>query len=216
MGIRVVIVDDHKIMREGLKSLLSMEKDIQVVGEADNGRAATLCVKDLDPDIVLMDLTMPEMNGIDATRRIAADYPSVRVLALSMHSDRRFIEEALSAGAQGFLLKDCAFDELVNAIHEVVADRFYLSPRITGVVIKDYLGRRGRPESASSIRLTPREREVLQLIAEGKNTKEVAFALDVSVKTVESQRMQIMRKLKTNSIADLTKFAIREGLTTLD
>lgn len=216
MSIKVLIVDDHKIMREGLRSLLEREGDLEVVGEADTGRQAIQSVRELDPDLVLMDLTMPEMNGIEATRRIAEAFPEVRVLALSMHSDRRFIEEALAAGAQGFLLKDCAFDELVSAIREVIADRFYLSPRIAGVVVKDYLGKRGRSEPSSSVRLTPREREVLQLVAEGKNTKEVAFALNVSVKTVETQRTQIMKKLKITSVAELTKYAIREGLTTLD
>lgn len=216
MSIRVLIVDDHKIMREGLRSLLEREDDLEVVGEADTGRQAIQSVRDAAPDLVLMDLTMPEMNGIEATRRIIGEFPEVRVLALSMHSDRRFIEEALAAGAQGFLLKDCAFDELIGAIREVVADRFYLSPRIAGVVVKDYLGKRGRPEPSPTVRLTPREREVLQLVAEGKNTKEVAFALNVSVKTVETQRTQIMKKLKMSSVAELTKYAIREGLTTLD
>lgn len=203
-------------MREGLKSLLARESDLEVIGEADNGRHAVQYAKDLAPDVILMDLTMPEMNGIDATRRIVSECPGPRVLALSMHSDRRFIEEALAAGAQGFLLKDCAFDELVGAIREVVAGRFYLSPRIAGVVVRNFLGSRGRTAASPVARLSPREREVLQLIAEGKNTKEVAFTLDVSVKTIETQRSQIMKKLKTSSIAELTKYAIREGLTTLD
>ena len=216
MSIGVLIVDDHKIMREGLKALLLNKDGLNVVGEADNGRAAVQLAHELSPDVILMDLTMPEMNGIDATRRIVGECPAVRVLALSMHSDRRYIEEALAAGASGFLLKDCAFDELVGAIHEVAADRFYLSPRIAGVVVRGYLGKRGRTEAPSVGRLTPREREVLQLIAEGKNTKEVAFSLNVSAKTVETQRVQIMRKLGTTSIAELTKYAIREGLTTLD
>jgi len=216
VGIGVLIVDDHKIMREGLRALLENNESLTVVGEADNGRAAVQLAHELSPAVILMDLTMPGMNGIDATRRIVAECPGVRVLALSMHSDRRYIEEALAAGARGFLLKDCAFDELVGAIREVAADRCYLSPRIAGVVVRDYLGKRGRTDAPSVGRLTPREREVLQLIAEGKNTKEVAFSLSVSTKTVETQRIQIMRKLGTTSIAELTKFAIREGLTTLD
>lgn len=216
MEIGVLIVDDHKIMREGLKALLENKEGLNVVGEADNGRVAMQLARESSPDVVLMDLTMPEMNGIDATRHIVAECPNVRVLALSMHSDRRYIEEALAAGASGFLLKDCAFEELAGAIHEVAADRFYLSPRIAGVVVRGYLGRQGRAVATPVARLTPREREVLQLIAEGKNTKEVAFSLDVSVKTIETQRVQIMRKLGTTSIAELTKHAIREGLTTLD
>ncbi|WP_298266666.1 response regulator transcription factor [Geobacter sp.] len=217
MSIKVVVVDDHKIMREGLRSLLERENDLLVVGEADTGRQAIQCVSDTAPDLVLMDLSMPEMNGIEATRRIVEEFPDVRVLALSMHSDRRFIEEALAAGACGFLLKDCAFDELVVAIREVTAGRYYLSPRIAGVVVSDFLGRHGRPQPVPAARrLTPREREVLQLVAEGKNTKEIAFALGVSVKTVETQRTQIMKKLKMGSVAELTKYAIREGLTSLD
>lgn len=216
MKIRVLIVDDHKIMREGLKSLLDRAEDLEMVGEADNGRTAIQYARDLAPHVVLMDLSMPEMNGIDATRRIVAECPETKVLALSMHSDRRFVEGALAAGAHGFLLKDCAFDELVVAIREVASGRFYLSPRIAGLVVKDFLGRGERVGSPQSVHLTPREREVLQLIAEGKNTKEIAFALNVSVKTVETQRMQVMRKLQTNSIAELTKYAIREGLTTMD
>lgn len=216
MKIKVLIVDDHKIMREGLKSLLDRAEDLEMVGEADNGRTAIQYARDLAPHVVLMDLSMPEMNGIDATRRIVAECPETKVLALSMHSDRRFVEGALAAGAHGFLLKDCAFDELVVAIREVASGRFYLSPRIAGLVVKDFLGRGERVGSPQSVHLTPREREVLQLIAEGKNTKEIAFALNVSVKTVETQRMQVMRKLQTNSIAELTKYAIREGLTTMD
>jgi DNA-binding NarL/FixJ family response regulator len=216
MSVRVLVVDDHKIMREGLKLLLEREEGLEVAGEAHNGKEAVQLARELTPDVVLMDLTMPEMNGIDATRHIIAQVPRVRVLALSMHSDRRYVEEVLAAGAQGFLLKDCAFDELAKAIGEVVAGQFYLSPRIAGVVVRDYLGRRGRPTPAPEGRLTPREREVLQHLAEGKNIKEIAFALDVSPKTVETQRASIMRKLSAGSLAELTKYAIREGLTTLD
>ncbi|AJE02934.1 response regulator [Geobacter pickeringii] len=216
MAVRVLVVDDHKIMREGLRSLLEGQSDLVVVGEAEGGREAIQRVRDTAPDVVVMDLSMPEMNGIEATRRIAENFPDVRILALSMHSDRRFVEEALAAGACGFLLKDCAFDELVGAIREVKAARYYLSPRIAGGVVSDFLGSRGRPASPTGARLTPREREVLQLVAEGKNTKEVAFTLGTCVKTVETQRTQIMRKLGITSVAELTKYAIREGLTSLD
>ena len=216
MSIKVLIVDDHKIVREGLSVLLGNRDGLKVIGEANNGRMAVQLAHEMSPDVILMDLTMPEMNGIDATRRIVDECPGVRILALSMHSDRRYIEAALAAGASGFVLKDCAFDELAGAIRDVAADCFYLSPRIAGVVVRDYLGKRGRVETSPVGRLTPREREVLQLIAEGKNTKEVAFTLDVSAKTIETQRVNIMRKLGTSSIAELTKHAIREGLTTLD
>lgn len=215
MNIKVLIVDDHQIMREGLKLLLENKNGFTVVGEADNGRLAVHLAREVSPHVVLMDITMPEMNGIDATRIIVKECPSVRVLALSMHADRRTIEDALAAGAKGFLLKECAFEEMVGAIQHVVNDRYYLSPYVTDIVVMDYLYRRGRCDESPLSCLTPREREVWKLIAEGNNTKEVAFALNVSVKTVETQRVNIMRKLKVTSIADLTKHAIREGIITL-
>lgn len=215
MNVRVMIADDHQIMREGLKLLLESKDGFTVVGEADCGCLAVQLARDVSPHVVLMDLTMPEMNGIEATRIIVEESPSVRVLALSMHADRRYIEDALAAGARGFLLKECAFEELVGAIHHVANGRYYLSPYVTDIVVMDYLTRRGRIDESPLSCLTPREREVLKLIAEGNNTKEVAFALNVSAKTVETQRCHIMRKLKVTSVADLTKHAIREGLITL-
>ncbi len=215
MNIRVLIVDDHQIMREGLKLLLENKDGFEVVGEAENGRLAVHLAREVSPHVVLMDITMPEMNGVDATRAIVKECPSVRVLALSMHAERNFIEDVLAAGAKGFLLKQCAFEELVGAIHHLVNDRHYISPYVTDIVVTDYLHRRDRCEESPLNCLTPREREVLRLIAEGNNTKEVAFALNVSAKTVETQRSHIMKKLKATSVADLTKHALREGLITL-
>ena len=228
---KVLLADDHRIVREGLRSLLEGQPDMQVVAEAADGRQAVQMAREMGPDVVVMDVAMPQLNGIEATRQIAADEPGMKVVALSMHSDRRFVSEALKAGASGYVLKDGAFDELIGAIRAVVSDRVYLSPRVAGVVVEDYVrrlparGNGGHSSHAAAEEtarrgafdaLTPREREVLQLMAEGYATKEVAHRLHVSVKTVETHRRQIMEKLDLHSVAELTKYAIREGLTTLD
>ncbi|OPY69490.1 MAG: Transcriptional regulatory protein DegU [Syntrophorhabdaceae bacterium PtaU1.Bin034] len=216
MGIRIILADDHKIMREGLKALLEKQQDIEVVAEADNGLEVIRLTKKIKPDIVIMDIGMPELNGIEATRQIAADVPGVRVIALSMHSDKRFVIEMLKVGASGYLLKDSASEELTSAIRAVAANKPYLSPKITDVVIKDYLSTLSKTEPSAFTVLTAREREVLQLLSEGKTTKQIAFALNVSVKTIETHRQQMMEKLNLRSIAELTKYAIREGLTSLE
>ncbi|MEW6220740.1 MAG: response regulator transcription factor, partial [Thermodesulfobacteriota bacterium] len=168
------------------------------------------------PEVVVMDVTMPDLNGIEATRRILASCPRTRILALSMHADKRFVTGMLQAGATGYLLKDCAAQELAGAITTVAAGQSYLSPAIAGIIIEDYLGRIPTPEAASFSVLSEREREVLQLIAEGCPTRQIAQRLFVSVKTVETHRRQIMKKLDLHSVADLTKYAVREGLTSLD
>ena len=189
---------------------------MEVIGEVENGRKAVQLVRELLPDVVVMDIAMPDLNGIEATRQISAKAPSVKVVALSMYSDKRFVVEMLRAGATGYLLKDCAFEELTHAIRAVSAKRNYLSPKITDIMIKDYV--RLFPKTKLSVFsiLTPRQREVLQLLSEGKTTSEIALHLQVSVKTVETYRQQIMDKLDTHSIAELTKYAIREGLTSLE
>ncbi len=216
MDIRVLLADDHKIVREGLRFILEMESDINVVAEAGTGRMAVQLAMEVEPDVAVIDIAMPEMNGIEATRRILCEKPDIKVLALSMHSARRFVEEALSAGAKGYLLKDCASEELVRAIHTVAANETYLSPKVADMIVKDYMKRLPESESPSRTLLSTREREVLQLIAEGHSTKEIAFALDVSIKTIETHRQQIMKKLNLHSVAALTRFAIREGLTPLE
>ena len=216
MTIRVLLADDHKIVREGLSSLLEREPDIEVIALADNGRIAVQFAGELRPDVAVIDIAMPEMNGIEAIRRISRENPAIMVLALSMHSARRFVVEALSAGAKGYLLKDCAAEELVRAIRTVAGKETYLCPKAAELIVKDYMKR--LPESAptSDSLLSTRENEVLQLIAEGQNTKEIAFTLAISIKTVETHRQQIMKKLNLHSVAELTRYAIREGLTPLD
>ena len=216
MSIRILLADDHKITRQGLRSLLEKQDDMEVVAEAENGRIAFRLVDELMPDVVIMDVTMPDLNGVEATHQIATKYPDVKVIALSMHSDSLFVTEMLRSGAAGYLLKDCAFEELTRAIRSVVDDKTYLSPSISGVVVEDYLHRLSKSHFSSSEVLTDREREVLQLMAEGKSTKQIALKLHISVKTVETHRRQIMNKLDIHTIAELTKYAVRKGLTSLD
>ncbi|HBL23219.1 MAG: response regulator transcription factor [Syntrophorhabdaceae bacterium] len=215
MKIRIVVADDHKIMREGLKALIDKQPDMEVAAEAQDGLTATKLARKLLPHIIIMDIGMPEMNGIDATRQIVSENKDVKIVALSMHSDRRFVLEMLKAGASGYLLKDSAFEELVNAVHTVMDGQPYLSPRITDIIVKEYLYNLPRNEPNVFTILTVREREVLQHLAEGKSTKQIASTLNLSVKTVETHRQQIMDKLEIRTVAELTKYAIREGLTSL-
>ncbi len=216
MSVRILLADDHEIVREGLRSLLEKQPDMEVIAEADNGRTAITMSKKLKPEVVIMDITMPDLNGIEATRQIIAESPGVKVIALSMHSSRKLITEMLSAGASGYLLKHSALEELGKAIEAVTNNQTYLSPKITGTVVKDYLRCIEDKDSSALPALTTREREVLQLFAEGKTTKQIASRLHVSISTVESHRKQIMDKLNLHSIAELTKYAISEGLTSLD
>jgi DNA-binding NarL/FixJ family response regulator len=216
MAIRILLADDHMIVREGMRSLLEKENDMEVVAVADNGRMALKLAGELRPDVVVMDIAMPEMNGIEATRRLSGDMPGIRVLILSMHSARRFVVETLAAGARGYLLKDCASEELVRGIRTVAADETYLSPKVADIIVRDYMKRLPESQQPGLAILSSREGEVLQLIAEGLNTKEIAFTLGISAKTVETHRQQIMKKLNLYSVAELTRYAIREGLTPLD
>jgi two-component system response regulator NreC len=215
MNIRIILAEDHKITREGLVNMLKNQRNMQVIGEAQNGREAVQLAIDLSPDLVIMDVTMPNLNGIDATRVITSNSNAVKVIALSMYSDKQFVQGMMQAGASGYLLKDCAFDELVNAIRVVYAGETYLSPGIAGIVVQDYVKKLSNSASSAGTLLTKREREVLQLISEGKSTKLIATQLDVSIKTVETHRRQMMEKLGIRNVAGLTKYAIREGLTSL-
>jgi two-component system response regulator NreC len=216
--IKVILADDHQIVRHGLRSLLSKEPDIEVVGEADNGRAVVRLVQELSPQVVIMDISMPDLNGIEATRQILSDFSGVKVIALSMHSDSLFVLNMFKAGASGYLLKDCALEELVKAVRTVMNRKVYLSPSISDIVVKDFVIGWSPEDSSSSAYsiLTAREREVLQLMAEGKTTNQIAESLCISVKTVEAHRKQLMTKLDIHSVAELTKYAIRQGLTTLE
>jgi len=216
MKTRILLADDHKIIRDGLRSLIEKHPEMEVVGEAENGRTTVKLAQELEPDVVIMDISMPDLNGIDATQQIVADVPDVKVIALSMHSDKRFVVGMFKAGACGYLLKDCAFDELEQAINTVLSDQTYLSPKIATVVIKNYVPHVSAQNTSAFSILSAREREVLQLLAEGKSTKQIASDLYLSIKTIETYRQKIMDKLDIHNLADLIKFAIREGLTSLE
>jgi DNA-binding NarL/FixJ family response regulator len=212
---RIVLADDHQLLRAGLRSLFAKERDLEVIAEASDGREAVELVKKLAPDLAIMDIGMPNLNGIDATRQIRESAPQTKVIALSMHASAPFVSRMLEAGASGYLLKDAAYEELVQAVRIVLSGQMYLSRGITGVVVEDYVRRAAAASQAAQARLTPREREIAQLLAEGRSTKQIAGELHVSVKTVETHRQHILAKLKIDSIAELTKYAIREGLTEL-
>ena len=216
MGTRIILVDDHAVVREGLRSLIEKQSDMVVVGEAEDGRKAVELVRELQPDAVITDITMPNLNGVDATWQIVREFPKVKVLALSIHCNRTFVADMLRAGASGYVLKECSFDELVEAIRTVVGGGTYLSPKVAGVVVSDYVNHLFRRAESSLERLTEREREVLQLVGEGKNTKQVALALHVSTKTVEANRRKIMEKLDAHSVADLVRISILGGLASLE
>ena len=216
MNIRVLLADDHKIFRDGLRTLIEKEAGMEVVAEAENGRKTVKLVEKLSPNVVIMDVSMPDLNGIEATRKIKTGTSNVKVIALSMHSDRRFVLGMLEAGASAYLLKDCAFAELVSAIRQVAAGNTYLSPKIADVVVKGYLNKVSDSSLTMRTVLTAREREILQLLAEGLSAKEIAAHLNLSIKTIETHRRNIMEKLEIHTIADLTKYAIREGLVALE
>lgn len=215
MNLSILLADDHTIVREGLKALLEKENDLIVVAEAENGRIALEKARQCRPDIAVMDISMPEMNGIEATRHIVAELPDTRVLALSMETDRRFVVEVLKSGATGYVLKDAAFSELALAIRRVAANETFLSSRISDLLIREFIQKIPEETAITYQILTSRERSLVQLIAEGKPMKEIAFSFDVSLKTLENQRHTLMKKLNLYSIAELTKYAVREGLTTL-
>lgn len=213
---KLLIVDDHGIVREGLKALFNAESDIEVVGVAQDGYQAIELMKNLSPDVVIMDISMPEMNGIEATRELVAHSPGIKVMVLSVHSERNIVIEVLRAGAAGYVLKTYLFDELMRAIRSVAADGFYLSPRIADVVVGELLEFSENEQEREKSNLTPAERQVLQLIAEGNTTKQIAIRLHKSPKTIDARRRQIAEKVGASGVADLTKYAIQEGITSLD
>jgi len=216
MSVRILLADDHKIVRTSLGKLLEREINFEIIGEADNGRETVKLATELIPDIVIMDIGMPELNGVEATKQIIQVSDKIKIIALSMHSDRMFITGMFKAGASGYLLKDCAFNELVDAIKSVMNNKIYLSKEVTAIVIDELKQALSKDELKETINLSDREKEVLQLLAEGKSTKEIADALILSIKTIESHRKNIMTKLNIYTIPELTKYAVRMGLTSLN
>ncbi len=213
---RVLLVDDHRIFREGLRTLLALEKDLCVVGEAGDGIEAIRLAAALKPDVVVMDIEMPNLNGVEAARAILKATPELRVIGLSVHTDRRLVTGMLAAGARGYLPKNCAGEELVRAIRSVAGGQIHISSQVSGVVIEDYILRSQDAAQPSLRALTDREHEVARLLALGQNSKQIAASLGVKDKTVEAHRQHIMEKLGFRSLADLTRFAIREGLVSPD
>jgi DNA-binding NarL/FixJ family response regulator len=207
-NIRILLADDHTIVRQGLKLILSSQQDLEVVGEAANGREVVELTQQLQPDIVLMDVAMPDVNGIEATRRLMEQNSRLRILVLSMHKEAVYVREILKAGARGYLLKDVIDTELLNAIRSVARGDGYVSPAVSSALLSDYRQNVTNPVDL----LTNREREVLQLIAEGKTNKEVATKLNLSVYTIDSHRGKIMEKLNLHSTGELVRFAIKHGL----
>lgn len=215
LKIRIIIADDHKIVREGLSQLLKNREDIEVVAEADNGRELVELAKKLKPDIVIVDISMPDLNGIEAARLIKSENENIKIIFLSVHSEKQFIKEAFKIKVSGYLLKECAFNELINAVYSALRNKIYISEKILDKMVKEYLKALQKGDTSVFTILSNREREILQLISEGKSTKEIAEKLYISVKTVETHRKNIMDKLNIYSIAELTKYAIREGITSI-
>ena len=216
MSIRILLADDHAIVRHGLIRAIQQEDDMEVVGQARDGLSTVEKARELSPDIVLMDISMPDLNGIEATRQIRRESPEVKVIVLSMHSAKHFVTETFKVGAMGYLLKDCDYDELTRAIRTVAQGKAYLSPSISDVVIEDMIYNEEEKTHTAFNLLTPREREVLQLMAEGNTTKQIGLRLYISPKTVEAHRLRVMNKLAIDNIAQLTKYAIQEGLTSAE
>jgi DNA-binding NarL/FixJ family response regulator len=216
MPVTILIADDHALFRKGLRALLEKQKGFQVVAETTDGPETLAAAARLRPDVVLLDISMRGLNGIEVCRRIRADKTHTHVVMISMHSDQQFVTESLKAGAVGYVQKDSSFQELLAALKCALEGRIYLSRLIDDSLIRDYVAIAGRSSDSAFSVLSAREREVLQLLAEGKGTKEIAGALHVSAKTIETHRQRIMEKLNVRSVAELTKYAIRQGLTNLD
>jgi len=213
--IKIIIADDHQLFREGLVNLLSQASDIEIVAHAEDGRAALNKARKFIPDIVLMDIGMPKMNGVRATEILHQELPDIKVIALSMHSDKQYIKGMLEAGAYGYLFKNCTYDQLTEAIKTVSTGKKYLSDKITEVLIEDYIGKEDYNKEGKSI-LTSRESEVIKLLAEGKSIREISELLFVSVKTIGTHKQNILDKLELKSTADIVKYALKQGIISLD
>jgi DNA-binding NarL/FixJ family response regulator len=213
---RILIADDHGIMREGLRALIEKQPDMEVVGEAKDGQMVVELARELSPDVIIVDITMPNLNGVDAARQILEENVDARIIALSMHSNKLFVTKMLQTGVLGYVLKSYLFDELVKAIYSVAANKYYLSPQITDVLVEDCIGQVPTACESASERLTEREIQMLQLLSEGQSSKQIALNLRISPKTVDAKRRRIMDKLGIYSVAELTKYAVREGLTSLE
>jgi DNA-binding NarL/FixJ family response regulator len=216
MTIRLLLVDDHELMRQGLRAILECERGVEVIGEATDGRTAVALARDLSPDVVVMDIAMKDMNGMEATRQIRAESPRIKVVGLSSHADARYVRAMLDAGACGYVLKADAFDHLRRAIDAASQGKSYLCPEVTQAVIGHSTRGSGATTEPAASTLSAREKEVLQLLAEGRTSPEIAKQLFLATSTVETHRRNIMRKIGIHSVADLTKYAIREGLTSVD
>ena len=216
-NISVLVAEDHTIVRQGLRSILQKEFSIDVSGEAEDGKEVVEKVCHLNPDVVLMDISMPNLNGIDATRQIKKNFPEVKVIILSMHSSEEYIYQSFKAGASGYLIKQTADTELISAIQMVHRGDYFLNSSISKTLVQDYMGKTELMKSEDSLQnLTGREREILQLISEGCSNRKIAGHLYISIKTVESHKANLMEKLDIHSIAELTKYALRKGITSLD
>jgi two-component system NarL family response regulator len=216
MSIRILLVDDHQMMRDGLRSILDLEDDLDVVGEAGNGYEALEMARTRRPDVIVMDIGMKDLNGIEATRQILAQNPRAKVVALSTYSNEPYVLSMLEAGACGYVLKDAAVDEMRRAIRVVADGRHYLSPEVAGTVVASRLREPAQNGDSAPLHLGARERQILQLLAEGHTSSEIARRLHIATTTVDSHRRNIMKKLDLHSVAELTKYAIREGLTSLE
>lgn len=214
MKIRIVVADDHQLFREGLVNLLESDEEIEVIGEAENGAEAIAKVQELKPDILLTDIAMPEMNGMEATRQLKKKMPEIKIIAVSMHSDKQFVKGMLEAGTDAYLLKNCTHQQLLNAVHSVYNGKKYLSEEITELVISGYLDSSGNSDD-SYAELSEREKEIFILLAEGVSTREIGEKLFISVKTVGTHKQNILEKLGLKNNSDIVKYALKKGLIQL-
>lgn len=213
---RIVIADDHALVRQGLAELVDKQTDMEVIGQADDGEKLVELARELSPDVIILDISMPNLNGIEAARIVHDQDPNVKIVILSMHSEGDIVAEALRAGCMAYVLKSSLFEEISAALRTVAKNEHYLSPQVTSVVVDDYVHRAPAGGQRDSTKLSSRERQVLQLVAEGLSTKQIALRLHISPKTAEANRHKIMEKLRVHSVAELTKYAIRKGLTSVE